>query len=94
MMDFKAAPPAGDDEGAMRKEGRSRAFQEILDLLTEMEMEPLRPKPPAAPAAAEGLGAALEGAGEPPGHEAAEGEAGLSPDEIDELQAKLEQLKG
>jgi hypothetical protein len=86
-MDFE------QDEPVMRKAGRSKAFQEILDLLTLEEMEPHRPKPPAPaePAEPEGLDAELSGdAGELPPMEAEGG--GLTPEEIEELKAKLESM--
>lgn len=85
------------DEMVMRKEGRSAAFKEIMDLLTEMEMEKHRPKPP--PEAKPAMGSPGEmpagpsmdaGAEMPP----AEGESGgLSEDEIAELQAKLDEMR-
>ncbi len=85
------------DEPAMRKEGRSKAFQEILDLLTLSEMEPHRPKPAAPPEApAEsplpGLDAAPADPLAPPSEPEAEG--GLTPEEIEELKAKLDSMGG
>ncbi len=77
------------DEPTMRKQGRSAALQEILDLLTEMEMEPHRPKPP--PKAEPEMPAELAGAeGELPAE--AEGEGSLSPEDLEMLRAKLEEM--
>ncbi len=72
------------------KEGRSAALQEVLDLLTEMEMEPHRPKPEAKPPELE----AVEAVGDEGAPLSGEGGGELSPEDLELLKGKLQELLG
>lgn len=77
-------------------EGRVSGYQEILEMLDRIEMEPhLPPEPPGA----EGLeaGPPMEGEGMEPemgGDLGAEGGSELTPEQIEMLKAKLAELTG
>lgn len=80
------------DEATMRKEGRSAALQEILDLLAEMEMEPLRKsKGPPTESVPSAASESADSAAAPAAPEESSG--GLSLEDIEMLQAKLEAMK-